>query len=50
MTPAISYKYRLPDELDLHHNPAETKQHNPDETNVWSVDSPYINTVIKIKP
>ena len=39
--PAISYRSRLPAELALQHNPAETKD--------GSVGSPYINTVLKIK-
>ena len=48
-TPAISYRSRLPAELDLQHNPVETKQHNPSETKDGSVDSPYINAVLNIK-
>ena len=48
-SPAISYRSRLPAELDLQHNTAETKQHNPAETKDGYVGSPYINTVLNIK-
>ena len=39
--PAVSYRSRLPAELALQHNPAETKD--------GSVGFPYINTVLNIK-
>ena len=39
--PAVSCRNRLPAELALQHNPAETKD--------GSVGSPYINTVLNIK-
>lgn len=48
-SPAISYRSRLPAELDLQHNTAETKQHNPAQTKDGCVGSPYINTVLNIK-
>ena len=38
---SISYRSRLPAELALQHNPAETKD--------GSVGSPYINAVLNIK-
>jgi hypothetical protein len=46
---SISYRSRLPAELSLQLNPAETKQHNSTERKDGSVGSPSFYTVLTIK-
>ena len=48
-TPVASYRSRLPAELALQQNPADTKQHNPAETKNGSLGFPYMIAYLKIK-